>query len=222
MLLAPTFAAADTEAFIAPSDPHSPTPESGRQAGTCSSEPEPNAAAGAFCSVKSPPSQFDETAAGHPNFGFTQFIVRNTPPGKRPIGQLKNVRVDLPVGLSVNPGATPRGPEATFVANSSSCPPESAVGTSIVASAAPLAHLQEGPHQDRLRAGPRRPVGKFTLIMKGGKHGLLVNSRNLCGHKNVSFLNFRAQNGKKLKKKRLPLRVPACHAKRSGNTPKKG
>ncbi len=69
---------------------------------------------------------------------------------------------------------------------------------------------------------PDVPVSKFTLIMKGGKHGLLVNSRNLCGHKNFSLLNFEAQNGKKLKKKRLPLRVPACHAKRSGKHAKKG
>jgi hypothetical protein len=69
---------------------------------------------------------------------------------------------------------------------------------------------------------PDVPVSKFTLIMKGGKHGLLVNSRNLCGHKNFSFLNFKAQNGKKLTKKRLPLRVPACHAKRSGKHHKKG
>jgi hypothetical protein len=145
MLLAPAIAAANSEAIIAPSDPHSPTLESGWQAGTCSSEPEPTAAPGAFCNVESPPSQFYETAAGHPNFGFTQFIVRNTAPGKSPIGQLKNVRVDLPVGLSVNPGATPRCPEATFLANSAGCPPESAVGTSIVTSAAPLLGNEVGP-----------------------------------------------------------------------------
>ena len=63
---------------------------------------------------------------------------------------------------------------------------------------------------------PDVPVSKFTLIMKGGKHGLLTNSRDLCGHKNLSFLNFKAQNGKNLKKKHLPLRVPACHAKKHG------
>jgi hypothetical protein len=57
---------------------------------------------------------------------------------------------------------------------------------------------------------PDVPVSKFTLNMKGGKKGLLVNSRNLCTHPNFSFLNFKAQNGKRLKVKRLPLRVPGC------------
>lgn len=56
--------------------------------------------------------------------------------------------------------------------------------------------------------------------MKGGKKGLLVNSRDLCLRRNFSFLNFRAQNTKKLRKKRLPLRTPGCrharhHHKRS-------
>ena len=45
---------------------------------------------------------------------------------------------------------------------------------------------------------PDVPVSKFTLNMKGGKKGLLVNSRDLCHRPNRSFLNFKAQNGKKL------------------------
>jgi hypothetical protein len=49
--------------------------------------------------------------------------------------------------------------------------------------------------------------------MKGGKRGLLVNSRDLCARPSFSFMNFKAQNGKQLKKKRLPLRVPACRGK---------
>ena len=57
---------------------------------------------------------------------------------------------------------------------------------------------------------PDVPVSKFVLTMKGGKRGLLVNSRDLCAHPSFSFMNFKAQNGKRLKKKRLPLRVPAC------------
>ena len=57
---------------------------------------------------------------------------------------------------------------------------------------------------------PDVPVSKFVLTMKGGKKGLLENSRDLCAGPNYSFVNFRAQNGKKLKKKRLPLRMPAC------------
>ena len=57
---------------------------------------------------------------------------------------------------------------------------------------------------------PDVPVSKFVLTMQGGKRGLLVNSRNLCAHPSFSFLSFKAQNGKQLRKKRLPLRVPAC------------
>ena len=64
---------------------------------------------------------------------------------------------------------------------------------------------------------PDVPVSKFTLNMKGGKKGLLVNSRDLCIRANRSFLNFKAQNGKQLKMKKLPLRTPACsNARRHG------
>jgi len=57
---------------------------------------------------------------------------------------------------------------------------------------------------------PDVPVSRFTLNMRGGKKGLLTNSRNLCAHPSFSFMNFKAQNGKKLKKKKLKLLVPAC------------
>lgn len=57
---------------------------------------------------------------------------------------------------------------------------------------------------------PDVPVSKFTINMKGGKKGLLVNSRDLCHRPNRSVLNFKAQNGKKLRVKKLPLRTPAC------------
>jgi hypothetical protein len=61
---------------------------------------------------------------------------------------------------------------------------------------------------------PDVPVSKFVLTMKGGKRGLLVNSRDLCARPSFSFMNFKAQNGKQLKKKKLPLRVPACRGKK--------
>ena len=43
---------------------------------------------------------------------------------------------------------------------------------------------------------PDVPVSKFVLTMKGGKKGLLVNSRDLCAQPSFSFINFKAQNGK--------------------------
>jgi hypothetical protein len=58
---------------------------------------------------------------------------------------------------------------------------------------------------------PDVPVSKFILRMEGGKkHGLLVNSRNLCQGKLSSVLNIKGQNGKKVKNNRLPLKVSGC------------
>jgi hypothetical protein len=62
---------------------------------------------------------------------------------------------------------------------------------------------------------PDVPVKKFTLTMQGGKKGLIQNSRNLCTHRYFSRLTLRAQNGKRLVKKKLPLGVAGCHAKRN-------
>ncbi len=129
-------AAADTAAVIAPSDPHNPAVDSGWQAGTCNAEP-PTATD--FCSVATP-NQFFERAAAHPNWGFTQFIVAHNEVligGKEPVGELETVHVDLPVGLSVNPGATERCPLATFEAGAAGCPSGAKVGESEVTVAPP-------------------------------------------------------------------------------------
>ncbi|MGN6816988.1 MAG: hypothetical protein ACTHK3_13045, partial [Solirubrobacterales bacterium] len=122
-------ALASTEDAMAPSDPENPEVNSGWQAGTCNAEP-PEAGA-KTCSVDTP-EQFFEQAAGHPNWGFTQFIVRSEAPGETPAGEVKTIRVDLPVGLSVNPGATEQCPLAVFEASAEGCPPESKVGKSAV------------------------------------------------------------------------------------------
>ena len=129
-LLAASPAAATTGGIIAPQHPPLYTATDGWQAGTCSEEPPESVA---DCSVATP-GQFFERAAAHPNWGFTQFIVKHETPGplETPIGELETVRVDLPVGLSVNPGATKRCPLATFEAGAGGCPPESKVGESAV------------------------------------------------------------------------------------------
>ena len=44
---------------------------------------------------------------------------------------------------------------------------------------------------------PDAPVSSFTLEMKGGKKGLLVNSRNLCKKKQKANVEFEAQNGRR-------------------------
>ncbi len=136
-----------TADIIAPSDPHAPDVNSGWQAGTCKKEP-PEVSE--VCSVATS-ELFFERAAAHPNWGFTQFIVRSETPGQTPIGELESVRVDLPVGLSVNPGATGRCPLAVFEAGASGCEAygakvgESAVTASVlgvpVAPTAPLTQV---------------------------------------------------------------------------------
>jgi hypothetical protein len=129
-------AQAGTDDIIAPSDPENPQVNSGWQAGTCIEEPPKSTD---FCSVATP-DQFFETAAGHPKWGFTQFIIRSEP---APKGELKTVRVDLPVGLSVNPGASEQCSLEDFEGDT--CPAESKVGVSIVTAALPVVGTELPP-----------------------------------------------------------------------------
>jgi hypothetical protein len=123
IMAAPNGAMADTADIIAPQN-NPPTAADGWQAGTCSAEP---------CSPDTPALFFTQ-AAGHPQFGFTQFIVKHTTtvPNviETPGGTLKDVRVDLPVGLSVNPQAAEQCDLAKF--ESESCLPAAAVGASAI------------------------------------------------------------------------------------------
>ncbi|HEV7770882.1 MAG TPA: hypothetical protein VGO66_09545 [Solirubrobacterales bacterium] len=97
-VLAVPVAQADTGDIIDKQNvPH--TAADGFQAGTCIVEP---------CSPETA-AQFYKTAAGHPPFGFTQYIVKQEEfeAGKfRPVGSVGTIRVDLPPGLTVNPEAT--------------------------------------------------------------------------------------------------------------------
>jgi hypothetical protein len=139
----PALATADTASVIAPSNPHEPKVDSGWQAGTCNAEPP---LVTTECSVATP-DQYFETAAAHPNFGFTQFIVAHSPGplGPLPNNELAFVRVELPVGLSVNPGATERCPIETFEGGASGCPAGSVVGESAVTLATPFLGLPVPP-----------------------------------------------------------------------------
>ena len=59
---------------------------------------------------------------------------------------------------------------------------------------------------------PDVPVKKFLLWMEGGaKQGLLVNSTNLCADPQFSVMNLKAQNGKRVRDNKLPLKVGGCH-----------
>ncbi len=113
-------AAQGAEVVFAPQN-NPPNSEDGWQAGTCNTP---------TCAPDSPKAEFFETAAGHPPFGITQFIVRHKTEllHKEPEVDMKTLRVDLPVGLSVNPGATPQ----CTAARPKDCPLNTKVGESVV------------------------------------------------------------------------------------------
>jgi hypothetical protein len=100
------------------------------EAGTCAVDATPVAP----CTYASPEASFFTQAAGHPPFGITDFSV-NTTGGllSEPEGNVKDVRVDLPEGLNVNPQATPQCPKAEFEASPANCV-GSEVGVSYVTS----------------------------------------------------------------------------------------
>jgi hypothetical protein len=66
-----------------------------------------------------------------------------------------------------------------------------------IALAGRIDSVQNGRIRNTFEAVPDAPVTKFTLEMKGGKKGLLVNSTNLCKRTNRAIADFTGQNGKK-------------------------
>jgi hypothetical protein len=103
------------------------------EAGTCTGDvPQ--------CTYSSSSNQFFTQAAGHPPVGLTNFIF-NTTAGV-PDDNVKDVRVDLPEGLNVDPQAVPQCPKATFESNAAACS-ASEVGISEVTSE--IAGVPVGP-----------------------------------------------------------------------------
>jgi len=101
--------------------------KSGFQAGTCDEDLVwPNQ-----CSPETP-EIFFEQAAGHPPIGFTQYIVKHQEIAPNLLEETeavpKAIRVELPVGLTVNPQATDQCELAVFEENPAECPPGSQVG----------------------------------------------------------------------------------------------
>jgi hypothetical protein len=92
------------------------------EAGTCTENSET-----APCNAETT-SRYYTQAAGHPNYGITDFRFKTTGPSgsEAPEGNVKRVRVDLPAGLSVNPYATPRCKLSEL--EGSGCPADSQVG----------------------------------------------------------------------------------------------
>lgn len=93
------------------------------EAGTCIDE---------GCEDSGPHSEFFTQAAGHPNFGITDFRLNSTEStgaaGKvyTPEGHVKDVRVDIPAGLAIDPEALEACTEAQLA--EWKCPAGSKVG----------------------------------------------------------------------------------------------
>ncbi len=107
-----------------------------------------------YASVEANHEQAYTQAAGHPQYGITGFEFNSTASGlgRKPIGNVKRVRVDIPPGLAADPEALPACPVKTF--EEDACPAETEVGkdelTAFVAAAnvplsAPVYNLQQPP-----------------------------------------------------------------------------
>ncbi len=85
------------------------------------------------CTDAGPHSAFYTQASGHPDFGITDFRFAAKKEGtvlkwEAPEGHVKDVRVDLPPGLAVNPEAAETCTEAQLQADKEECPAGSQVG----------------------------------------------------------------------------------------------
>lgn len=68
--------------------------------------------------------------------------------------------------------------------------------------------VKNGQIRNTFELVPDVPVKTFTLTMRGGKKGLLVNSTNLCNSTNRAIAYFKGQNGKR--RKFNPVLKPRC------------
>ncbi len=118
------------------------------EAGTCSLNVEPTPE----CTYASPSSSMYTQAAGHPNWGITDFSVG----GVSGENQVKRVHVELPKGLNVNPQAVPQCAVDAF--KKDECPGGSEVGTSYVTSS--------------LLPGVQIPAAVYDLVPNEGEPAL--------------------------------------------------
>jgi DNA-binding beta-propeller fold protein YncE len=77
---------------------------------------------------------------------------------------------------------------------------------------------KDGGIRNTFLAVPDAPVSKFTLELKGGKKGLLVNSENICSKPQHATADFTGQNGKIYNTN--PLISNSCGKKSKGSKKK--
>jgi hypothetical protein len=158
-------AAAACVALIAPSAASAALKLSKWEAGTCSS---------VECTDAGSSSLFYTQAAGHPDFGITDFAftTKESLLAKVPEGKVKDVRVDLPPGLAVNPEATEKCSEAQL--NEFKCPAGSQVG---VDKAVGTAELTLG-----IKSTVTEEFPVYNMVRKSGepaRFGVELNSTTL-------------------------------------------
>jgi len=121
---------------------------------------------------------FYTQAAGHPDFGITDFEFDHRKVGpldEEPEGKVKDVRVDLPPGLAIDPEATATCSEQQF--DEFNCPKESQVGED---EATGTATLLEVLHLASATVKERFPV--YNIARRPGepaRFGVEVNSETL-------------------------------------------
>jgi hypothetical protein len=123
--------------------------------------PDPNQ-----CNTGTPGKWFTQ-AAGHPNFAFTDFTLNTlaAPPAIGfPDGFVKDIVVDTPEGLSVNPEALPQCTVAQLGTNS--CPPAALVGTNYFTVAAQAPPCAPEPPGSCVQARVAVPV--YNLVPDEG------------------------------------------------------
>ncbi|HTT94994.1 MAG TPA: hypothetical protein VMF55_09990 [Solirubrobacterales bacterium] len=143
------------------------------EAGTCTTDGTtlvPNPAT--ECNYSSPSSSMYTQAAGHPNFGITDFSA-----GVSGGNQVKRVHVELPKGLNVNPQAAAQCPVATFQADG--CGASSEVGTSFVTSS--------------VLPGVQTPFPVYDLVPNEGEPGLFAFHVSLLGGVISEFVYLETQ-----------------------------
>jgi hypothetical protein len=134
---------------------------------------------------------FYTQAAGHPDFGITDFEFNFKEAGltkaKEPEGNVKDVRVDLPPGLAVNPEATGTCTEAQL--DEFKCPAESKVGEDEATGTAELVLGVKSTVEEKFPVynmvrKPREPA-RFGVEINSST---LKTAESLTGHHLVSEL----------------------------------
>ncbi len=162
------------------------------EAGTCKES---------SCTDAGPHSAFYTQAMGHPDFGITDFRFAAKKEGtvlkyEAPEGHVKNVRVDLPAGLAVNPEATEVCTEAQLKTqletNKKECPAGSQVGIDEATGTAAVLGVRQTvteafPVYNMVRkAGQPARFGvevSSALVRTAGVQGLIYLEGGISWHK---------------------------------------